>query len=66
VLRYAQDGFVERIPYQPLEPSMLKEEAKYLADKLRKQAAGRPFEMMHLDVYYEEKQRELEALKPKI
>ena len=45
---------------------MLKEEAEYLANKLRKQAAGRTFEMMHLNVYYEEKQTEPEALKPKI
>ena len=48
--------------YQALEPSKLKEEAEYLVNQLRKQAAGRVYEMMHLDGYYKERQ----ALKPKI
>jgi hypothetical protein len=48
--------------YQPLEPAELEKEAERLVDQLRKQAAGRAYEMMHLDEYYKERQ----ALKPKI
>jgi len=49
--------------YQTLEPSKLKEEAEYLVNQLRKQAAGRVYEMMHLDEYYYE---DRQALKPRI